>query len=113
MSDSALGTGAEGITDRRRVAALTILNGLLLVGIIAVPLSRSADGQAGLASRSHATYSMAGGNVPGVAMGAVYIVDETHDEMIGIMWNDKAKSLASIGYRNLAADSGASARSRP
>ncbi|MDA0214380.1 MAG: hypothetical protein O2875_03345 [Planctomycetota bacterium] len=98
---------------RSRLVALTILNGALLVAIIALPLTRTADGQDGRASRSHATYSMAGGNVGGVANGAIYIVDETHDEMISLMWNDKTKILTAIGYRNLAADGGASSRPQP
>lgn len=98
---------------RSRLAALAILNGLLLTAIIALPMTRRADGQEGSGTRSHATYSMAGGNISGLATGALYIVDETHDEMISVMWNDKSKILTSLGYRNLAADGGASARPRP
>jgi len=101
------------MTRRSRLAAFSIVNGLLLVAIIALPLTRRADGQEGMKIRSHATYSMAGGNVGGTANGAIYIVDETHDEMISIMWNDKARVLTPIGYRNLAADAGGSARPRP
>ncbi len=100
-------------TRRSRLTALAILNSCLLVGIVLLPMSRSADGQGGLGVRSHATYSMAGGNIPGIATGAIYIVDETHDEMISVMWNDKSKILTSIGYRNLAADGSSSARPRP
>ena len=101
------------IARRSRLAALTILNGGLLLAVIALPLARRADGQEGMGMRSHSTYSMAGGHVSGIASGAIYIVDETHDEMISVMWNDKSKVLTSIGYRNLAADSGTSSRPRP
>ena len=101
------------ILRRPRLFALTILNAAILVAIIALPLTQNAEGQDARATRSHATYSMAGGNVGGFATGAIYIVDETHDEMISLMWNDKSKVLTSIGYRNLAADGGASARPQP
>ena len=101
------------ILRRPRLLALTILNAAILVAIIALPLTHKAEGQDARTARSHATYSMAGGNVGGFATGAIYIVDETHDEMISLMWNDKSKVLTSIGYRNLAADSGASTRPQP
>lgn len=101
------------MTRRSRLATLSIVNGLLLAAIIALPLARRADGQEGSNIRSHATYSMAGGNVGGTANGALYIVDETHEEMISVMWNDKARVLTPIGYRNLAADSAGSSRPRP
>ena len=101
------------ILRRPRLLALTILNAAILVAIIALPLTHNAEGQDGRTTRSHATYSMAGGNVGGFATGAIYIVDETHDEMISLMWNDKSKVLTSIGYRNLAADGGASVRPQP
>ena len=101
------------ILRRPRLVALMILNVAILLAIIALPLTRRADGQDARMVRSHATYSMAGGNVGGFATGAIYIVDETHDEMISLMWNDKSKVLTSIGYRNLAADGGASARPQP
>lgn len=98
---------------RSRIAALFALNALLLGAIIVLPLAHSAEGQAGIVSRGRATYSMAGGNIPGTSMGALYIVDETHEEMIGVVWNEKTKSISSFGYRNLAADSAASGRVRP
>ena len=101
------------ILRRPRLFALTILNAAILVAIIALPLTRNAEGQDARTTRSHATYSMAGGNVGGFATGAIYIVDETHDEMISLMWNDKSKVLTSIGYRNLAADGGSSVRPQP
>ena len=101
------------IIRRSRILVLTILNCALLVAIIALPFTSKAVGQEARTMRSHATYSMAGGNVGGFATGAIYIVDETHDEMISLMWNDKSKVLTSIGYRNLAADSGASMRPQP
>ncbi|MSR70116.1 MAG: hypothetical protein EXS17_07215 [Phycisphaerales bacterium] len=98
---------------RSRIVALFALNALLIVAILVLPLASSADGQAGVFSRGRATYSMAGGNIPATSMGAIYIVDETHEEMIGLVWNEKTKSISSFGYRNLAADSAASARVRP
>ena len=98
---------------RSRILVLTILNCALLLAIIALPFTSEAVGQEARTMRSHATYSMAGGNVGGFATGAIYIVDETHDEMISLMWNDKSKVLTSIGYRNLAADGGASVRPQP
>ena len=98
---------------RSRIKALLAVNAVLLTAIVVLPMARSADGQSGPISRGRATYSMAGGTVPATAMGALYIVDETHEEMIGVMWNDKTKSISSFGYRNLAADSASSARVRP
>ncbi|MSR44336.1 MAG: hypothetical protein EXS15_03130 [Phycisphaerales bacterium] len=98
---------------RSLIVALALTNGALVAALIAIPMTPRADGQDGVGTRSRATYSMSGGNIPGVANSALYIVDETHEEMISVLWNDKTRSLTAIGYRNLAADGASSLRPRP
>ncbi|MSR29465.1 MAG: hypothetical protein EXS03_07835 [Phycisphaerales bacterium] len=97
----------------RRIIALAGINASLVAAVVIVALSRDADGQAGVASVGRATYSMAGGNIDGTDMGVLHIVDETHQEMASVMWNDKQRTLTPIGFRNLAADSAGAGRLRP
>lgn len=91
------------------VAANIALAGLL----VAVPLARRAQGQEAAPVRSVSTYAMAGGNIGGVDAGVLFIVDETHEEMVSVMWNEKGRLLAPIGYRNLNADAAGGGRPRP
>lgn len=95
-----------------RIAALVALNALLAAAILVVPMARRADGQ-GMTGRARATYSMTGGNIAGSDMGVLHIIDETNQEMVSMMWNEKTKTLIPIGYRNLAQDSAGSTRVRP
>ena len=94
----------------RRIIALAAVNCLLLGLIIAIPMTSRATGQAG---PGRATYSMAGGNVDSTDMGVLHVVDETHQEMVSLIWNDKSRTLTPIGYRNLAADSAGAGKLRP
>ncbi len=94
----------------RRIVALAALNLALITLVLAIVFTAKAGGQAGV---GRATYSMAGGNVDGTDMGVLHIVDETHQEMVTLLWNDKARALTPIGYRNLAADSAGAGKLRP
>jgi hypothetical protein len=96
-----------------RLKALIVVNLLIAAAIVAVPSARSAIGQEGGAIRSISTYSMAGGNVGGTDAGVLFIVDETHEEMISLMWNEKSRLIVPIGYRNLSADAAGGGRPRP
>jgi hypothetical protein len=97
----------------RRLQALIAANLLMALAIAAVPFARRATAQEGGAVRSVSTYSMAGGNIGGVDAGVLFIVDETHEEMISVMWNEKSRLIVPIGYRNLNADAAGGARPRP
>jgi len=96
-----------------RVKAWIAANLLIAVAIVVVPLARSATGQEGGGIRSISNYSMAGGNIGGVDAGVLFIVDETHEEMISLMWNEKSRLIVPIGYRNLNADAAGGGRPRP
>jgi hypothetical protein len=96
-----------------RLKALIATNLLIAAAIVALPFARSAIGQEGGAVRSISTYSMAGGNIGGIDSGVLFIVDETHEEMISLMWNEKSRLIVPIGYRNLNADAAGSGRPRP
>jgi len=96
-----------------RFAALLAANLILAGAIVVVPFARSAVGQEGGAVRSISTYSMAGGNIGGSDAGVLFIVDETHEEMISIMWNEKSRLVVPIGYRNLSVDAAGGGRPRP
>lgn len=95
-----------------RISALVALNVLLVAAILVVPMARSAQGQGG-GNRARATYSMAGGNIAASDMGVLHIIDETNQELLSVMWNEKTKTLTPVGYRNLAADAAGSLRVRP
>jgi len=96
-----------------RLKALIAANLLIAAAIVGVPFARSAIGQEGGAVRSVSTYSMAGGNIGGIDAGVLFIVDETHEEMISLMWNEKSRLIVPIGYRNLNVDAAGGGRPRP
>ncbi len=96
----------------RRIVVLACVNAILVVALTIVALSRSAVAQGG-GPLGRATYAMAGGQIADTDMGVVHIVDETHQEMVTLIWNERQKTLTPIGYRNLAADSAGAGKLRP
>jgi len=97
---------------QRPIVVLALVNAALAFALVIVALSRGAGAQ-GSVPLGRATYSMAGGHIADTDMGVVHIVDETHQEMVSLLWNDKQRTLVPVGYRNLAADSAGAGRLRP
>ena len=93
------------------LAALVSLNALLLAALAWVEWSPRAQAQS--MSRTRASYAMTGGTLMGVSQGVVYIVNETDQELIALMWNERTKQFQGLGYRNIAADLSSVQRVRP
>ena len=68
-----------------------------------VELTPPAGAQAG---RTRGTYTAATGRIPGTETFALYVVDETTQELIAVQWDPRAKPLQGLGYRTLATDMG-------
>lgn len=96
---------------RSSLAALVSLNALLLAALAWVEWSPRAQAQS--MSRTRASYAMTGGTLMGVSQGVVYIVNETDQELIALMWNERTKQFQGLGYRNIAADLSSVQRVRP
>ena len=89
----------------RRHPGLIALNaGLLLVlaGVTWAPEALAQKGQ-----RARGEYTMVSGRLTGGSNNAAYVIDSSNQEMIALVWNNGRKGLEGIGYRDLAADSGA------
>lgn len=86
---------------------LIMLNGALLCVLALITFGGNADAQ----NRPRGDYNMVAGGVNGSETGAVYIVDGTTQELIAITFEPNSKEIIGIGYRNLAADASAGARS--
>ena len=96
---------------RSSLAALVSLNGVLLAALAWVEWSPGAQAQS--MSRTRASYAMTGGTLMGVPQGIVYIINETDQELIALMWNERTKQFQGLGYRNIAADLSSAQRVRP
>jgi hypothetical protein len=89
--------------------ALIVLNAVLLVLLTVVTLAPAVGAQ----TRSRGNYAMVAGGVNGLVPSAVYIVDSSNQELIGVSYDYNSKQLNGIGYRNLATDAAEWMRGRP
>jgi hypothetical protein len=87
----------QASTSRILIAA----NVAALAMLAFVELSAPAGAQA---SRVRSTYTAAAGRVPGTETHAVYVVDETTQEVVAIQWDPQAKQVRGLGFRNFAVD---------
>jgi ATP-dependent phosphoenolpyruvate carboxykinase len=88
---------------------LLIAANVAALGFLAlVELSASARAQ----GRPRATYTAATGRVDGFQPHALFIVDETSQEVIAVQWDPQAKQIKGLGYRSLANDTGEILRPR-
>lgn len=62
------------------------------------------------ASRPRGQYTLFSGRVLGSNINAIYILDTTNQELVGVKWDKAARRLAGIGYRNLVSDSDAAGK---
>ncbi len=87
----------------RRHSGLIAIN-LALVAILAVITLLPTDAEA-QQRRARGDYTMVAGEVQGLTEAAIYIVDSNNSEMVALRWDNSRRSLAPIGFRDLAADS--------
>lgn len=95
---------------RRNPIPFLIAANLAALGFLAaVHLARPADAQAG---RARATYTAASGRIPGTETHALYVVDESNQEVVAVAWNPRSKQVEILGFRSLPLDAGELLRPR-
>ncbi len=87
-------------TTRQR--GLLVLNGALLLTLGALVLSPPTFAQRG--GRARGEYTMVSGKIIGGNSHAVYILDGANQEVLAAKWNDSAKSVDIVSYRDMQAD---------
>jgi hypothetical protein len=88
---------------------LIAANIVALGALAVVKLSPYASAQG---FRLRSTYSAASGRIPGTETHAVYIVDESTQELLSLQWDPRSKQLQMLGYRNLMGDAAEALRPR-
>jgi len=94
---------------QHRTRLLIAANIAALGALGVVELSAPAGAQA---ARPRSTYTAAAGRVAGTEAHALYIVDETTQEVIAVQWDPQSKQLKGLGFRNLAVDANDMGRPR-
>jgi hypothetical protein len=87
---------------RRARRGLIVLNGALLAVLAAVVLSPATLAQRG--ARARGEYTMVSGKIVGGNSHIVYVLDGANQEVIAAKWNESAKAVDVIGYRDMQAD---------
>lgn len=82
------------------IRGLIVLNGALLLVLAAVTFSPLVNAQV----RARGDYTMIGGNAAGTESSVLYLVDTINQDMVIVTYDQNAKQLKGVGYRNLAAD---------
>ena len=85
--------------DRPRLAVLA-LNVVLLVALGVVTWAPDATAQ----QRPRGDYLMVTGDVNGASGQVLWILDQTHEELVAVMWNQPSSNFVGIGYRSLVSD---------
>ena len=89
----------------RRHSGLLALNAGLLLALGAVTLAPMAEAQRGSTTqRARGDYTMVAGRVIGVPESAIYIIDSTNQELVGVRWDRSRRSLQPIGFRDVQLD---------
>ena len=89
----------DGRKARRGLIAVNIA---LLMVLGAVVLSPSSMAQRG--ARARGEYTMVSGKIVGGNSHVVYILDGANQEVLAAKWNEAAKAVDVIGYRDMQAD---------
>src|SRR5262245_46412068 len=84
-----------------RTQGLVLLNAVMLAALAAVTVGPRGSARN---DRRRAAYTVTAGSVKGTDAATVWIVDETNQDMIAIVWNAQQNQLEGLGYRDLAAD---------
>ena len=87
-------------TRSRSLTGLIALNAALLVALGAVAIAPRSHAQ----NRARNQYAMVAGAVNGQTAQVVYIVDETGQELVGLLWDDSKRDFVGMGFRNMNAD---------
>jgi hypothetical protein len=82
---------------------LIAINGALLAALAAITFVPLATGQPAF-SRARGVYTMVSGRTMSGGPAAVYIIDSSNQEMVGLRWDQGKQSLMGLGYRNFAGD---------
>ena len=93
---------------RRSLTGLIVLNAALLLALGVVKFAPQSVAQ----NRPREAYTMVAGSINGQTAQVVYLVNETTQELVGVLWDDSKRELTGMGYRNLATDSTELTRSR-
>ncbi|TVQ29956.1 MAG: hypothetical protein EA376_14330 [Phycisphaeraceae bacterium] len=88
----------------RRHTGLLALNAGLLLALGAVTLAPIAEAQRGATQRARGDYTMVAGRVVGVPESAIYIIDSTNQELVGVRWDRSRRMLQPIGFRDIQLD---------
>lgn len=86
---------------KRSMRGLLLLNGALLAVLAMVTFGPHAGAQG---ARGRGEYTMVTGGANGSDAGVVYIADVANQEVIAMVYDNNAKRLEGVGYRNLAND---------
>jgi hypothetical protein len=84
--------------------SLVALNVALLAVLAYGSLAPTADAQQAASSRAGGRYGMVSGVVQNVYPGVVYIIDESNQEVVAVMWNESIKQFTGVGFRDLKSD---------
>ena len=93
----------------KNLRGLIVLNAAILAVLAAVTFGPAVSAQ----QRPRGVYTMVAGGVPGMITAVVYIVDESNQELVAVVWDKNQKQLTGIGYANLATDGENLMRRRP
>jgi hypothetical protein len=88
---------------------LLVAANVAALGFLAVvELSAAARAQ----QRPRGTYTAASGRIEGTETHALYIVDESTQEIVAVQWDPRGKQVKGLGYRSMGADMGDIVRPR-
>jgi hypothetical protein len=91
------------------IRILIAANVAALGALALVELSAPARAQS---NRPRSSYTAASGRVANSEVAALFVVDETTQEVLAVQWDPQAKQLKGLGFRNLAADGAELSRPR-
>ena len=97
---------------RRRPSTIQLLlaaNVAALGALAVVELSAPATAQG---VRPRINYTAVAGSIMGTDNQAIYIVDETTQEVAAVQWDTQTRQLKGLGFRNLSSDSADVSRPR-
>ncbi|MBL0928244.1 MAG: hypothetical protein IBJ11_11435 [Phycisphaerales bacterium] len=90
---------------------LIALNAVLLTALAGVTFIHDASAQprqnppAGASPpRSRGEYAMVSGRVQGVPESAIFVVDQSNQEVLALRWDRSTRQVRGIGYRDMKAD---------
>lgn len=96
-------TPSPNARTRPSATTLLVVANVVALGFLAtIELSAAARAQI----RPRGTYSAATGRIEGTETNALYIVDESTQELIAVQWDPRTKQMKGLGYRNMVTDTG-------